>query len=401
MSQKLNTNKFLCLLILILIVLLLTGCWDRQEVNDLALVIATGIDKKSDDTIELSVQVYIPKASGSQKSMEGGSGGGNEQTLVRSAEGITIADAMSKLQEKLPRLIFWGHNEVLIFEDELAKDGITSHIDFILRHPQLRQRSQLFVSKQKAKEILSLSPPLERDSSEVLRELGNLKIGMEVTTKEVSQMLISESGDCALPLIKILPPEAGKDNKETIAYITGTALFKHDKMVGQIDDSVTRGLLWLRNEVRLAIITVQPEKAEGYVSMNLLLANSKLIPKIEDGKWKIILKTESDVDIIQNTTHLDMSKPEVVEMLEKQLDKETKNKVRLALAQVQKDMKTDIIGFADSFHRAYPDVWEHEKHRWDEIFPNVEVTIETKSKIHTQGMNSVLSSILPEEVRNK
>jgi spore germination protein KC len=142
-------------------------------------------------------------------------------------------------------------------------------------------------------------------------------------------------------------------------------------MVGQIDDSVTRGVLWLRNEIQLAIITVHPKKAKGYVSMNLLHANSKLIPKIEDGKWKITLKTESTIDIIQNTTNLDMSNPVVVKMLEQQVEKQSKNRVKTALDKVQKEMNADIFGFADAFHRAYPEIWKKEKNRWDEIFPQI------------------------------
>lgn len=94
----------LCLLIFI--IMLLSGCWDRQELNDLALIMAAGFDIKSDHKIELSVLVFIPKGGGSQQGMDvSGEIGGGEQTLVRSAEGVTIADAMSKLQEILPRKI--------------------------------------------------------------------------------------------------------------------------------------------------------------------------------------------------------------------------------------------------------------------------------------------------------
>lgn len=387
MNLRLTIEHSLLLLILIFTVVFLTGCWDRQEVNDLALVTAAGFDKKADNTIELTVLVFIPKGGGNQQTMESSSVGGS-QTLVRSAGGITIADAMAKLQEKLPRQIFWGHTDVFIFDEDLAKEGISNHVDFIMRHPQLRERGQIFVSKQKTKEILSLLPPLERDLSEVLRELSQHKLGMNVTTKILAQMLISDSGDCALPWISILPPEKAKDQKQTIAYITGTAIFKKDKMVGLIDDSVTRGVLWLRNEIRLAIITIKPPDTKGYISVNLLQAESTLIPKIENGKWKIILKTESNSDIVQNTTNLDVTDPAVVKLLEHQLEQMTEKRINLAREHVQKDMKADIFGFAEAFHRKYPDVWNKEKDRWNEIFPDVEVTFKTKNKIRRQGLSS-------------
>jgi spore germination protein KC len=400
--QNLHKAKKIFLAIFIILnIQLLSGCWDRKEVNDLGLVTAAGIDKKTDKTLELSVLVYIPKSAGRQQSMNGSGGGSSAQTLVRSAEGVTIADAMSKLQEKLPRHIFWGHSEVFIFNEKLAKNGLAKHVDFIMRHPQLRERSQIFISKQKAKEVLRLIPPMERDLAIVLRELESLKTGIEVTVKDYAEMLINESGDTAVPWIKMLPPEKGKEKIETIAYISGTAIFKKDKMIGKIDDSVTRGVLWLRNEVRLAIVTIKLKENNEYVSLSLQKATTKLIPKVENGKWKMLLKADAEADIVQNTTKLDMTNPVVVNHLQQQLKKEVENRVKLALVQVQKNMKADVFGFGDAFYRKYPNLWKREKSRWNEAFPNVEVTIVSDIKIRRQGMNSVLSAIIPEKVKEK
>lgn len=387
---------FICI-----IAVLLSGCWDRKEVNDLGLVTAAGIDKISDNTLELSVLVYIPKSTIGQQSMNGSGGGGTAQTLVRSAKGITIADAMSKLQEKLPRHIFWGHTEVFIFNEGLAKKGLGKHIDFIMRHPQLRERSEIFITNQNAKEMISLIPPLERDLATVLRELEALRIGMEVTVKDYAQMLISESGDTAVPWVQILPAEKGKEKKETIAYIAGTAIFKRDKMVGKIDDSVTRGVLWLRNEIPLATVTVKPPDTNGYISLNLEQGNSELVPRFENGKWKMELKIDAEADVIQNTTRLDTNNPVVLKSLQKQLKKEIEQRVNEALVHVQKEMKADIFGFAATIHRKYPQLWKKEKDHWDEHFPEIEVTVHSTIKIRRQGMNSLLLMIFPEEVKEK
>jgi spore germination protein KC len=381
--------KFLPLLVLILSNLFLSGCWDRQELNDLAMVTAAGIDQTSDETIELSVLVYIPKGGGGELGTASSGGGVGTQKLVRSATGKTMAEAMAKLQELLPRHIFWGICKVFIIDADVGKEGIAEQVDFIMRYPQIRERTKIFLSKQKVKDILSLMPPLERDISEVLRELASLKIGMEVTTKDLAEMFMSDSGDIGVPWIKILPPEEGDKKNQTIAYITGTAIFKKDKLIGYIDDSVTRGVLWLRDEIEFAIITVEPKEANGYISINSLKSKSELVPKIEQGKWKITLKAFSEHDIVQNTTNLDMADPKVVKMLQKLLEKNIEERVELALEEVQKGLKADIFGFAEAFHREYPKVWKTEKYRWDEIYPDVEVKIDVKANIRRQGMNSV------------
>jgi len=398
-------RRFGLVLVLWTGMLVLPGCWDRVEVNDLAFVMGAGLDQKKDKMIELTVLVFIPKGGGGSQEMGTGSGSGSGgsmgSTMVRSASGITIAQAMSKLQEKLPRRIFWGHSHVFVMSEDIARKGIAPHIDFLLRHPQTRERTYIFVSKQKAKDVLGLLPPLERDISEVLRELDKLKIGIRVTTKDLAEMLNGDSGDAAIPWIEINPSEPESRNHQKIAYITGTAVFKKDKMVGRLNDSVTRGVLWLRNELKTAIVTVQPKGAGGPVSMQLLRANSELIPSIRDGTWKITCRAETVDDIIQNSTNWDLMNPEFDKRLEVELQREIGNRVRAALNTVQKNMKADIFGFAEAFHRKYPDLWRKEKDHWGAIFPTVEVSIETRASIRRSGMTSVPGGLPEQEVKQK
>ena len=389
--------KFFVLCILILSNGILSGCWDRQELNDLALVTAAGIDKKSDETIELTVLTIAPKGGTVQ---QGTGGSSSVKTFVRKATGKTLAEAMSKLQEILPRQIFWGICKVFIIDEEIAKEGISSHIDFIMRYPQIREDTNIFISSVKVKKVLSLLPPLERDISEVLKELVSLKIGMDVSTKDLAEMMVSESGDLGVPWIKILPPEKGK-GKQTIAYITGTAIFKKDKMIGHIDDSVTRGVLWLRDEIELSTVSLKPEETDGYISLKSLNAKTELIPKIENGKWKIVFKATTENDIVQNSTPLDVSNPKVAEKLQKLLEKRIEKKVEVALNVVQKDMKADIFGFAEAFHRKYPKIWKTKIDNWDKIYPDVEVSYDINAHVRRQGMNSINPKFPKNEVKEE
>jgi spore germination protein KC len=64
------------------------------------------------------------------------------------------------------------------------------------------------------------------------------------------------------------------------------------------------------------------------------------------------------------------------------------------LDKVQHEMKTDIFGFGESIHRAYPEVWDKLKDNWDEEFASLQVTFIPDSKIMDLGQN--LKSIISE-----
>ncbi|WP_282940992.1 Ger(x)C family spore germination protein [Paenibacillus sp. RC67] len=389
-----------------LMVLLLAGCWDRVEVNDLTLIMAAGLDKK-DDKLSLSIEVFVPQPSG------GGGGGGESgnsgkgtssataQTLVRSAEGVTLADAISKLQEEFPRRIFWGHCEIFIFGEKLAREGMRENIDFIMRESGPRERADVFVSKGEAKDILKLIPPIERSSAEVLREMAKLQTGMKVTVKDFAEMLNGEARAAALPWVEVLPPEQYQQPNQTVGFINGTAIIKGDKMVGRLNDKLTRGLLWLRNEVESSIVTIEPKESKGHVSMKLLRSDTNLVPHIDGDKWSVTVKINTEDDVIQNTTQLDLSNPKLTKKLEKELAEDIEQRIKAALVRPQKQLNADIFNFADAFRRKYPKEWHEVKDRWDEVFPTVEVNIQASAKILRTGMATVKSTRQKNEVEKK
>ncbi|MDR4929645.1 Ger(x)C family spore germination protein [Peribacillus simplex] len=371
--------------------LLLAGCWDRVEINNLGIVLAAGLDKTADDKFEISVQMAIPEAMGGGQGMGGGEGGGGKMVIVEKATGTTIFDAMTLLQEKFSRRIFWGHNQVIIIGEKLAKEGIQKHIDFFARYPDSPIRANTFVTDGEAIDVLKAIPDLERSSAEFARDLANLKVGMSVTVKDLLQMLSGESEATALPWIEV--------EQEGRLSVNGTAVFKKDKMVGRIDDKITRGLLWVRNEIELSAVTVKPKKgAEDHISFNLLRSRTELIPKIENGNWIMTVKIVTEDDVVENETKLNLMNPRIVKKLERQLEQEIEQRIRIMLEQLQKEMEADILGFAEAFHLQYPDQWSKVKDQWGEKFPEIEVEIKSKAYIRRPGMSTSPQGVPEKEV---
>ncbi|NQX68931.1 Ger(x)C family spore germination protein [Paenibacillus alba] len=376
-----------------LLIFLLTGCWDRIEVNDLALVTGAAIDRYDDHSIELSVQIFVPRGS-SSGTLESGStkGGetGNQSSYVRSAHGTNLADALSHLQEKLPRKVFWGHTEVIIFGEAVARSGIRDDLDYFMRAPQPRERAYMYVTKGQGRDFLEMSTKLERNTAEVLREISKSKITLSVTLSDLAQMLASGSNSAALPYLELLAPLTTNNSDKTESFLNATAVFKSDKMVGKIDDRTTRGILWLRDEIKQAVITVTPEGEKGTVSANLIRSKTKLEPIIKDGKWQMNVWIQTEDDALQNTTMLNLvADPKALQIVQNALNDDIGSRVRMALDKVQLDLKADIFDFAGEFHRVYPKEWKKNQNRWDELFPTVEVAIHAQAKMLRPGLSSI------------
>ena len=90
-----------------------------------------------------------------------------------------------------------------------------------------------------------------------------------------------------LPLLEVKPREDGEKQTMRLSKIV---IFKRDKMIGYLNDQMTRGVLWVRNEIKSPIVTIKPEEANGHVSVNLIWANTQLIPKIKNKKWIMKIK---------------------------------------------------------------------------------------------------------------
>ncbi|WP_310832137.1 Ger(x)C family spore germination protein [Paenibacillus pedocola] len=384
--------------ILLSLLVFLEGCWDRTELNDLALVTAMSFDKGEHNEIITTVQIVIPQNQGSGGSSGGVSGGAPHKTTIRSGAGVNISDSLSKLQQKTPRKLFWGQCKIFIFSEDIAKTGIRDEFDFLARHPQPRERANIFVSKGKAAQTLELFPPIENSSSEVLQKLTDFKIGYKVTLQELSKMLKGEAGAAAIPIVLILPKAESAEPFQTIPYVMGTALFKKDKMISQISGKTTHGVKWILNEVDEFTVTFKVAGNEGLVSLKPVKAKVKLLPQIVDGKWKMKIQVKATGSIIQNGTAMDSTNPALLKKMETAFEQDIKVRIEQALIEVQHKNKTDILGFAEAFHRKFPQQWEKNKERWDELFPGVEVSIDVAASILRSGLINAPGGIPEDEV---
>ncbi|MFC3801077.1 Ger(x)C family spore germination protein [Cohnella sp. GCM10012308] len=369
---------------------LTAGCWDRMEINDMALVMATGLDEVEDGRLKLSVQIFVPKKAGGSQTIGGdqSSGSGTSQTIVKESTGISVADAASRLQTTLSRRLSWEHNEVFIFGEKRAERGIEEDMDFLLRSRQTRERANLFVSEGMAVDALRLMPNLERDAAETLREMTILQIGLNVSLFDLLHMLRSTGKAAVLPYIQKLPDQPNEKPGNTVSYITGSTVFKNGKSVGKLNMRLTRGLLWLRNDTKEAIVTFVPEGMPGTVSLRIVRSRSVLVPRISGDRWSVRVKVENDAVLLQNTTGGSVLNEAWVRTVERAASQSIKSRIEEATEAGQRQYNADIFGVAEQFRKHYPKQWKLARNDWDRTFKEIRIEVEVRTKVKRPGISN-------------
>ncbi len=249
--------------------------------------------------------------------------------------------------------------------------------------------------------MLELPSKIERDSAEVMRELAKGQAGFSVTMQDLDEMLIGINQSAALPYLTIKKYRQNPKEAVSTSKIIGTAVFKKDKMVGMISERVTRGVLWLRNELKEYTVTIKPHHTKGDVSIGQMTSDVKLIPKITNGKWQMTVKVITEGTILQNTTNLDFANPKFTKIAEKAFQEAIKNRINLALGQLQHKYKVDIAGFADAYYQKYPKEFNKVQNRWNEVFQQVDINIAVEAHIQRQGSILTPGGMPEKEVKEK
>lgn len=376
------------LILLITGSIFIAGCWNRRELDHLAIVMGSGIDLGKDGEIVITAQIVKPSAI-----KEGGGGegsGGQAPALVLSSQGKTVFDAVRNFVSTSSRKLFWSHNEIFIFGEEFAKAGVGRVIDWVERDAETRREVGVLVAKGEASEILSIPGDLEKLSaleiSQALQAAGALSKAIRVDLNQFMLQYVSESTAPVAPRIELV-----KEGNQKKFRIVGMAVFKKDKLVGWLNERETRGLLWVLGEVKSGILVIGgPSPPKGKISIEIIKAKSKVKGEFIGGKPLITVDIEENGNIGEVTTPMDIAPPEKIKAIEKSQEELIKGEVVAALQKAQK-LKVDIFGFGEELHRVEPKEWAKIKNRWEEEFSQLEVKIAVKARVRALGEKTIPS----------
>ncbi len=378
---------------------ILTGCWGKKELDELALVSAIAIDE-SELGYLVSVQVMVPREIASDFS--------DELTTVKlfSDEGESLFQTIRKLTRDLPRKSYFTHLMAIIISENIAKDNMVEILDFFLRDPEVRPDVPIFIAKDTlAQDILNVLTHIEPIPASKIKKVGlNFQTNYYGVRDTTFLNLVTSIASAGVnPAIMGLTVYGNKNEGEknvniqeieakAAIKITDFAIFKNEKLIGWLNEDESRGYSYLIGEIKNTIITIPCDKNKTQ-NLEITSFKNKTKLKMENGKPIINITHQINSNIAQLGCSIDKNN---YQKLEKLLEKEIIKDSQHTLNVIQKKFKSDVVGFGELIHRKKPVVWKKLNQNWDDYFVNLTVNLSAEIKINRPGVvdGDVIKKIL-------
>lgn len=387
------------ILILLLPLFLVTGCYNYQELNKLGIITATEIDKINDEFV-ITVQIVNPKKQTDASSS-------NQPAFITySSTGKTVHESYRNLIQKTSRKIYGTHMQILIVKENLARNDLKSILDFYFRNIEIRKEFYVLVDTTKNedlpdnKSLLDILTPITNLSSQnivdtLLSDNKYISVSNLVTFNELMDSYLDEHKEILLPTIMVCgdidygnkKENLGKTNSTTDIKIGNMAIFKDNKMIGILskDESITSNLI---NNTSKEILMNFKCDNEKYASAKVII--SKTDVKINEKEYSVDIKIKGNADLAEYSCNDDLDSTRVISEINDKLNEHFVNTMKDNIKNINELYNSDIYGFRNmvykkklSFYNTIKD--DYYKNFFDKLSYNVTAEIRLVSKGNLQG----------------
>lgn len=433
--------KKLSVLGTLILLLALTGCYDANEPNDYAYVVAIGIDKaEKEKEYEISVQFAKPAQISGGSSEEGGSGG--ETLGLVTVEAPTIHSGINIANNILSKRFQLSHTKMIVVSEELAKEGINDIIYTVIRSTDLRPNMYVAVAKKSAKEYLAAVEPEMEINPVKYYQLIFENQATELVPKSFSEHIYfyinSNERDIVLPLVAKskepkkesssgdgksdgegqengsnesqeentkLPKTDAKTNYDGFEYLLeeyiageisankknkseamGAAVFSGDKMVGELNALETEIYNILNGSFIYNYNTFYSEEypKEPMVMMVRQYKPPTISVKIKEGKPEISVKVNMEGSVVSVAGNYLLE--EDIYKNEDRIEGYIEAELEKFLYKTSKELGTDILGFGTRAKKEFSDYGEFENFNWREAYKRAEFKVDSDFSIRRTGL---------------
>lgn len=400
MKKSYNRKITLIIVLILIIPVILTGCWSNVDITDIAIATAIGFDMTEEGNVEFTVQLVKPgvikaKAQGSQE----------DTVWIHTGRGDTVLSAIRNLLTTINRKTFFSHVQLMVISEEIARRGVMDILDLFERDKETQKLADLIVSRGlTAREVLMAHSELENIPSihikAIIENFSDVAKLKKINLMEIIQCLSCPGYSPAMGVIKIDPEVSDIEQKDKFSReksnrieikdlsVEGTAVFEKDRLVGWLDAFETRGFLFAIDKVKSGIINVpNPLQENKKVAFEIVKSSGKMDVKLKDGDdLQLIIEVEVTGKMASQQGRGNLTTPDMIKKLEKEVARVIKKNIQSAVTKAQWEYRSDIFGFSKKLWKNHNQYWKKIEENWDGIFSTCPVKIKVKSKIVSSSL---------------
>lgn len=371
-------NKIVVFMVTLFTLILVTGCWDRREIETLGLVVGIGVDKGENSSGFELTQQFI-------NTIIGGRNGVAQAYYNVTTSGSNILKMIQDTSKQQARSPYFTHLKVILISDEIASSiAMPDLINFFTSEHEMRRTVQVLVVDGSAKEALNVKIKN--------REVPSLALlGMMHNDYKTSEMPPSVTlGDISIRtssnesfLVQYI--QKGKEG----VNLNGAAVFSgaRKKFIGRLSAEETMGVNLLkgtREGSKGGVLTVRFTEGKS-LNYEIRRVRTRIEPVVTRDKVAFRVSIKSEGRLGENWTGMDAMEKEDLDKINHLVVQEMERIVEKALAKIQKVYKTDVIGFGERLKIHHYKRWKTIKGDWDNVFSKADITVQANVKIQEYG----------------
>lgn len=381
---------------LLLICILLSGCWDKVEIDKKTIVSIMGIDIGEDIGKQKEIAKFKPNEPYTALEMKkfhltlgapdisklGPDKGGTAEDIYINSDGYSMQDALEKASLKSSRDIRFSHTKLLVLGSDLMgyPDIAKEVIDYLQREPALNRMMYVVLAEGKSEEYIKHKPEMEKNIENYISGLvenSNRNESIIPITLNEFLILLSENGNALLPKIVI-----EKDKKQL--KVSGVAIIKDYKLKGSLTPSETGNLEMLRGTLkggkRVTFLNGHPvDLVIDGVDRKISLTNT-------NGKLSFNINVKLEGEIKDYHTDNDIFSKDKLNYLQQNFNKSIKKECEQIVNIIQQEFQVDPIGIREYVEKFHPDIWKQNKDKWSEVYKNAVININIDTNIRRIGV---------------
>lgn len=374
---------------LILLLPLLSGCYNYRELNELGITTAVSIDYK-DNNFYVIAEVINPIK------QQDASSSNNSPFVNYNSSSSSLQDAFRKVVLESPRQLYAAQLEIIVLSEEVVNNHLEEVLEYFARDPEARTEIKIIVAKtEDSTKAITLQTLLTSlSSSNIIKslDLQSKVLGMSypVTLNELLNMYIDPYLEVVLPSMTLYGNYEIGDEKENITTsspkaivkIDGSTITKDNKILGYLDLEESKILNLINGKLKETIIKMN--YYDGYIIFepNRIKVSREL--DIKNNIIKINISGYSKTKEIQS--NINAKDPKEIEKLNKALNMELEKKITDTFNSIREKYDTDVFGFQELYYRTDYKYFKENCTNWyEDIYPKIKLEVKANVRLYEKG----------------